>query len=171
MSLLYTISPFQGYNKSKINSVSLSRVRAATFSFTRPLFWTRLWYSNCAHARPALFFIVRATVPRALSPIPAKTTTARVLSYIGIPYTRGSAHRCAGARIGERASLRAIARPLVARLHMPLSSCVLMHSPLVALSRISLSPLICIMYMRRFTSTAPARGARAPNHAISNSCL
>ena len=26
-------------------------------------------------------------------------------------------------------------------------------------------------YMRRFTSTAPARGARAPNRAISNSCL
>ena len=26
-------------------------------------------------------------------------------------------------------------------------------------------------HMRRFTSTAPARGARAPNRAISNSCL
>ena len=25
--------------------------------------------------------------------------------------------------------------------------------------------------MRRFTSTAPARGARVPNPAISNSCL
>ena len=27
------------------------------------------------------------------------------------------------------------------------------------------------VYMRRFTSTVPARGARAPNRAISNSCL
>ena len=26
-------------------------------------------------------------------------------------------------------------------------------------------------HMRRFTSTAPARDARAPNRAISNSCL
>ena len=26
-------------------------------------------------------------------------------------------------------------------------------------------------YLRRFTSTVPARGARAPNRAISNSCL
>ena len=26
-------------------------------------------------------------------------------------------------------------------------------------------------YMRRFTSTVPARGARAPNRPISNSCL
>ena len=28
-----------------------------------------------------------------------------------------------------------------------------------------------IHHMRRFTSTVPARGARAPNRAISNSCL
>ena len=28
-----------------------------------------------------------------------------------------------------------------------------------------------ILHMRRFTSTVPARGARVPNHAISNSCL
>ena len=28
-----------------------------------------------------------------------------------------------------------------------------------------------ITHMRRFTSTVPARGARAPNRAISNSCL
>ena len=30
---------------------------------------------------------------------------------------------------------------------------------------------LIILYMRRFTSTVPARGARAPNRAISNSCL
>ena len=28
-----------------------------------------------------------------------------------------------------------------------------------------------LAHMRRFTSTAPARGARTPNRAISNSCL
>ena len=28
-----------------------------------------------------------------------------------------------------------------------------------------------VLHMRRFTSTAPARGTRAPNRAISNSCL
>ena len=30
---------------------------------------------------------------------------------------------------------------------------------------------IVYSHMRRFTSTTPARGARAPNRALSNSCL
>ena len=39
-------------------------------------------------------------------------------------------------------------------------------------SRLVESLYICLQTnMRRFTSTAPVRGARAPNHAISNSCL
>ena len=41
--------------------------------------------------------------------------------------------------------------------------------------KIELSPRrikkFCTIHMRRFTSSAPARGARAPNRAISNSCL